>query len=181
MVVGGLESMMEMEKRRGWRVWSSSERRGALSGLSGGGSSGYVLALVGGVGGSVSSVLLALAESVEEAVLEGESSELSVSLSHVRAAWRLGSSCPAWEEESVVALLAAAFGRPASAEELAAAEAVLSFVWVDASRRWVVLPAGVSCREAVERFVSAWLSGEVGVVSSSCLSPVERRVVRVVP
>jgi hypothetical protein len=79
-----------------------------------------------------------------------------------------------------VALLAAALGRPASAEELEAAEAVLSFVWVDASRRWVVLPAGVSCRVALERFVEALSSGEVGVVSASCLSPAERVERRVV-
>lgn len=170
---------MEKRQRRAWRVWSSSERRVALEGLSGGGSAGYVRALVGGVGGSVSSVLLALSEGVEEAVLEGSSSELSVALSHVRACWRLGASCPVWESESVSAFLSGRLGRPVLEEELSSAEACLSFVWVDASRRWVVLPPGLTREGALERFVESLSAGEVPVCRSSWLSPserVERRV-----
>ena len=134
-----------------------------MEGLSGGGAEGYVLALVGGVGGSVSSVLLALSEAVEEAVLEGSSSDLSLALSHVRACWRLGASCPVWESEEVSEALSSLLGRPVSEEELLSAEEALSFVWVDASRRWVALPAWVSAEEALERFVSALESGAVPV------------------
>jgi len=166
--------MEQREQRRAWRVWSSSERRGALEGLSGGGAEGYVLALVGGVGGSVSSVLLALSEAVEEAVLEGSSSDLSLALSHVRACWRLGASCPVWESEEVSEALSSLLGRPVSEEELLSAEEALSFVWVDASRRWVALPAWVSAEEALERFVSALESGAVPVRRSSGLCPSER-------
>lgn len=163
-----------MEQRRAWRVWSSSERRLALEGLSGGGAEGYVLALVGGVGGSVSSVLLALSEAVEEAVLEGSSSDLSVALSHVRACWRLGASCPVWESEEVSEALSSLLGRPVSEEELESADACLSFVWVDARRRWSVLPPGLTREGALERFVSALSAGEVPVCRSSWLSPSER-------
>ena len=66
-----------------------------------------------------------------------------------------------------------------SSEELSeeareALAASLSFVWVDASRRWVVLPEGVSHGEAVSRFVAAWRAGEVPVGESSELCPLER-------
>lgn len=168
-----------MEQRRAWRVWSEEERRSALFGLAGGGPAGYVRALVGGVGGAVSSVLLALSEEVEECVLSGDVEELESCVARVRACWRLGAGCPVWESESVVESLSSLLGRPVSESEMEMAEACLSFVWVDARRRWSVLPPGLTREGALERFVSALLSGEVPVCRSSWLSPserVERRV-----
>ena len=162
---------------RRWRVWSAAERRSALlSGLRGG-ASGRVRALVGGVGGSVVSVLLAVAESVEEAAARGDSEMFEEESSAVRACWRLGGGCPRWSEEWVSEALSEELGRPASEEELSLVEGVLSFVWVDASRRWCVLPPGVGRRAAVGRAAAALVSGELSEASVSAaaeLCPVER-------
>lgn len=162
---------------RRWRVWSAAERREALlSGLRCG-AAGRVRALVGGVGGSVSSVLLAVAESVEWSVVCGDPVALEEESAAVRAAWRLGASCPRWSEAWLSEALSEALGRPASAEEESVVEGVLSFVWVDASRRWVVLPPGVGRRAAVTRAAEALLSGELSsesVVEASALCPAER-------
>ena len=162
---------------RRWRVWSAAERRAALSGLLSGGAAGRVRALVGGVGGSVSSVLLAVAESVEWSVVCGDPAALSEESAAVRAAWRLGASCPRWSEEWLSEALSEELGRPASAEEESVVEGVLSFVWVDASRRWVVLPPGVGRRAAVARAAEALLSGALSsesVVEAVALCPAER-------
>jgi len=161
--------------RSWWRVWSSSERRAALSGLVSGGASGYVAALVGGVGGSVSSVLLGVASGLESAALAGDRADMDAEAAAVRAAWRLGDSCPLFDWEEVSALLSEVSSEERSEEFEEALAECLSFVWVDASRRWVVLPRGVSHGEAVARFVAAWRAGEVPVSSElSELCPLER-------
>ncbi len=156
-----------------FRIWTKSERRDALSGVERG-SEGFARALVGSIGGAVSSCLLAAADSLEEEILEGDMEGAALSLEHVRALWRLGSECAEFDAEEVAAkYLSEEEAKSVSLESLSEC---LSFVWVDASRRWVMLPPGVSESEAVARFLSAYRRGEVPVVesSSSWLTPAER-------
>ena len=176
----GEESVVEREERvswRRWRVWSAEERRAALSAGLRGGAAGRVRALVGGVGGSVASVLLAVAESVESAAARGDVEMFEEESSAVRALWRLGGGCPRWRRAEVSSWLSEELGRPASSEELEVVEGVLSFVWVDAARRWVVLPPGVSRRAAVARAAAALAEGVLSAESVSAeaaLCPAER-------
>lgn len=173
----GESKMEERVSWRRWRVWSSEERRAALSSGLRGGAAGRVRALVGAVGGSVSSVLLAVAESVEAAAARGDSEMFEEEAAAVRACWRLGGGCPRWRRAEVSSWLSEELGRPASSEEESVVEGVLSFVWVDASRRWVVLPPGVSRRAAVGRAAAALVSGELSadsVPAEAELCPAER-------
>lgn len=158
---------------RRFRIWTDAERREALSGVDFG-APGFALALVGGVGGAVSSCLLAAADGLEEEILEGDTEGAALSVEHVRALWRLGASCPEFDAEQVSAEYLSEEERESS-ELVETMTAALSFVWVDASRRWIVLPEGVSESEAVGRFLSAFRRGEVPVVSSApWWTPAER-------
>ena len=158
---------------RRFRIWTPAERREALSGVEFG-SAGFARALVGGVGGRVSSCLLAVADSLEEEILEGDMEGAALSVEHVRALWRLGSECAEFDAEEVASEFLSESERESVSLVETMAEA-LSFVWVDASRRWILLPPGVSRAEAVGRFLSAYRAGEVPVVSvASCWTPAER-------
>lgn len=159
---------------RRFRIWTDAERREALSGMEFG-SPGFARALVGSIGGAVSSCLLAAADSLEEEILEGDTEAAALSVEHVRALWRLGAECPEFDASEV----ASKYLSEEEAKSVSLVETMseaLSFVWVDASRRWILLPPGVSESEAVGRFLSAYRAGEVPVVSeASWLTPGERR------
>ena len=155
-----------------FRIWTKAERREALAGVERG-SVGFARALVGSIGGAVSSCLLAAADSLEEEILEGDMEGAALSLEHVRALWRLGSECAEFDAEEVAAKYLSESERE-SAELVETMAECLSFVWVDASRRWIMLPPGVSESESVARFLSAYRRGEVPVVESSWLTPAER-------
>lgn len=159
---------------RRFRIWTPAERREALSGVDFG-APGFARALVGSIGGAVSSCLLAAADSLEEEILDGDTDAAALSVEHVRALWRIGAECPAFDAEAV----SAKYLSEEEAKSVSLVETMteaLSFVWVDASRRWILLPPGVSEAEAVGRFLSAYRRGEVPVVSeASWLTPGERR------
>lgn len=158
---------------RRFRIWTDAERREALSGVDFG-APGFARALVGSVGGAVSSCLLAAADGLEEEILEGDTEAAALSVEHVRALWRLGSECPEFDAEAVSAKYLSEEDRESSSLVETMSEC-LSFVWVDASRRWILLPPGVSESEAVGRFLSAYRAGEVPVVvSASWWTPAER-------